>query len=79
MLDGYGGIHAGGGAPVMNPVTPYFGWDIARDMELNASGNGYYVLDGYGGIHTGGAASTLTSPTPYFGWDIAKDLEFASF
>ena len=34
VLDGLGGVHAGGGAPVLSPSTPYFGFDIARDLEL---------------------------------------------
>ena len=34
VLDGLGGVHAGGGAPLLNPATPYFGFDITRDLEL---------------------------------------------
>jgi len=34
VLDGFGGVHAMGGAPVLAPATLYFGWDIARDIEL---------------------------------------------
>ena len=34
VLDGLGGIHAGGGAPPVNPSPPYFGFDIARDLEF---------------------------------------------
>ncbi len=30
VLDGFGGVHAGGGAPIVAPATPYFGCDIAR-------------------------------------------------
>jgi hypothetical protein len=33
-LDGYGGVHTLGGAPVLSPATPYFGFDAARDLEL---------------------------------------------
>lgn len=74
VLDGFGGVHAGGGAPVLNPTTPYFGFDIARDLELVAAG--FYVLDGFGEVHAGGGASAISPATPYFGFDIAKDLEF---
>jgi hypothetical protein len=75
VLDRWGGVHIGGAAAALIPPAPYFGWDIARDMELNSAGTGYYVLDGWGGIHAGGAASVLTPATPYFGWDIARDME----
>jgi hypothetical protein len=75
VLDGYGGVHAGGSVAALSPATPYFGWDIAKDLELTPAGTGYYVLDGYGGIHAGGTASAMSPVTPYFGWNIAKDLE----
>jgi hypothetical protein len=32
VLDGFGGVHRGGGAPAITPGTPYFGWNIARDI-----------------------------------------------
>jgi len=35
VLDRFGGLHAGGGAPVLLPGTPYFGFDVAQDLELN--------------------------------------------
>jgi len=35
VLDRFGGLHAGGGAPVLLPGTPYFGFDVAHDLELN--------------------------------------------
>lgn len=31
VLDGFGGVHAGGFAPAISPPTPYFGFDIAKD------------------------------------------------
>jgi len=82
VLDGYGGIHSGGGAATISPNTPYFGWDIARAIQYapvgyssSYYGHGILVLDGYGGIHQGGALSALSvSKTPYFGWDIARDM-----
>lgn len=51
-LDGYGGVHVMGSAPVISP-QPSFGFDIARGMVLtvdNPCCSGY-VLDGYGGVH----------------------------
>jgi hypothetical protein len=76
VLDGYGGVHAGGNAQAMTPSTPYFGWDIAKDLELATTG--YYALDGYGGVHAGGGASAMSPAAPYFGWNIARDLELAA-
>ena len=35
VLDGFGGVHAGGGAPILLPGTPYFGFDVVQDLELN--------------------------------------------
>jgi hypothetical protein len=78
VLDGYGGVHAGGEISKISPPTPYFGWDIARDIEFMTNGSGYYVLDGYGGIHKGGGAPSLSPATPYFGFDLAKDLELTA-
>jgi hypothetical protein len=78
ILDGYGGVHSLGNVPVPSPATPYFGWNIAKDLELTSSGAGFYVLDGYGGVHRGGTAAAISPATPYFGWDIARDLELTS-
>jgi len=78
VLDRFGGVHAGGGAPGLIPPSTYFGWNIARDLELTPAGGGIYVLDGYGGVHRGGAAPVLTPTTTYFGWDIARDMELTS-
>jgi hypothetical protein len=82
VLDGYGGVHAGGGAVAITPATPYFGWDIAKAIEYvsvgyssSAYGDGLIVLDGYGGVHKGGALAPVSvAATPYFGWNIARDL-----
>ncbi len=85
VLDGYGGVHAGGGAPTISPSTPYFGWDIAKAVQFvpvasssSNYGDGIFVLDGYGGIHKGGKLSgvTTTPNTPYWGWNIARDLVY---
>ncbi len=76
VLDGFGGVHAGDGAPTLSPTTPYFGFDVAVDMELAASG--FYVLDAMGGVHAGGGAMVLNPPTPYFGFPAAANLELNS-
>jgi len=64
-------------------IDPYFGWDIARDLEPYRAGlvpdTGYYILDGFGGVHLAGEALAsgiqFLSGRPFFGWDIARDLE----
>jgi hypothetical protein len=58
----------------------FFGFDVARDIELvqNESGfvTGYYMLDGWGGQHEVGDVTAYNlEQKPYFGWDIAKDME----
>ena len=78
VLDGFGGIHAGGGAPVPPGGIPYFGFDIARDIAylpgLNA--DALLVLDGFGGVHAAGGGAF--PPTPYFGFDIARAIVYRS-
>ena len=35
VLDGFGGVHPAGGAPALTaPPAPYFGFDIAKDLEI---------------------------------------------
>jgi formylglycine-generating enzyme required for sulfatase activity len=83
VLDAYGAVHTGGQAnKVVLTGGPYFGWDIARGMELvhgfpttNDAGIGAFILDGYGGVHT------LSCARPYQNFyfapepgDIASDL-----
>ncbi len=77
VLDGLGGTHAGGGATLSGPQSPYYGFDIAVDLEVVPTG--YYVLDGFGGIGSGGGAASISGPaTPYFAFDIAVDMEMAA-
>ncbi|HNT35161.1 MAG TPA: hypothetical protein PKH07_09210, partial [bacterium] len=84
ILDGYGAVHwsleGDSGnvelAPWFPAGQPYFGWDIAKDIELSPTGLGYYLLDGYGGIHiVGDARLPDAPPSLYYGWDIAKSLK----
>ncbi len=84
VLDGFGGVHAAGGAATITPATPYFGFDIARDLTFVPLGNaighgdGVLVLDGFGGVHAGGAlaADPPSSTPPYFGFDIARAIVY---
>lgn len=63
----------------INPMpSEFFGFDIARDVEFNSSGNGHYVLTGFGQIFNFGNAPFFGSA--YFGtvwhtFDNAVDME----
>jgi hypothetical protein len=72
VLDGYGGLHAFGGAPAVSSPVNWGSWDIARALAVTARGEGY-ILDGYGGLHPFGGAPALYDPT-YWGWDIARGV-----
>jgi len=74
ILDSLGQVTFGGGQPDLE-WNAYFGWDIARDIELTAEGDGMIVLDGMGSVHVRGEAPEL--PSPFFGWDIARDVELS--
>lgn len=77
LVDGFGGIHPfglSGSAPPAASGVPYFGFDIARDIDIT-TGNQGYILDGYGGMHPFNGAPN-TSGAPYFaGFDIAREIE----
>jgi len=75
-LDGFGGIHADGGAPAMSASAYWAGWNIARSLALFPDGSGGYTLDGYGGLHPFGSAPAL-SGYAYFGFDIARQVVLA--
>jgi len=79
-------IPGGGGdlSFVLDPKPVFFGFDIARDVEVNPidsngdgvtgdGSDGFYVLDGYGGIHAVGPAPVVEN-SPFLGFDIARDL-----
>ncbi len=82
VLDGFGGVHAGGGAPAPSPATPYFGFDVAVDIDvvpadgLPLARDGIIVLDRFGGVHFGNvlAANPPSGGTPYFGFDAARAI-----
>jgi hypothetical protein len=68
-------VHAGAGAPGISPGTPYFGFDIAKDIAYVAStGSSVLVLDGFGGVHRGGPVIPNAPITPYFGFNIARAI-----
>jgi hypothetical protein len=77
-LDGLGGIHQFGGAPVVR-ASAYWSIDIARRMALLSDGTGGYVMDGYGGLHPFAVGNNPMPPAisnfAYWpGWNIARDL-----
>ncbi len=77
VLDGWGGVHAFGGAPAL-PYNGYWvGWDIARGIALNPDGKGGYVLDGFGGLHRFGNAAPVTASAYWSGSDIARGVVLA--
>jgi outer membrane protein assembly factor BamB len=73
-LDGWGGIHAFGGASPINDGPYWGGWDIARGIALRPDGGSGWVLDGWGGIHSFGAAPGMTNGPSWPGWDIARGI-----
>lgn len=80
VLDGFGGVHAGGGAAAPPAGIPYFGFDIAKDIAYVPAGtglvgDGLLVLDGFGGVHSAGLGAVLPA-TPYFGFDVARAITY---
>ena len=74
-LDGFGGIHAFGGAASLRASAYWPGWDIARGIALNPNGGGGLVLDGFGGLHPFGAAHAPSGQSASWpGWDIARGI-----
>ena len=73
VLGSNGDVVSIGSAPDL-PTRPRYTSSLARDIELDPSGRGYYILDGLGGITTVGDITPLADP-PYFGFDIARDLD----
>lgn len=64
-LDGWGGVHPWGGAPVVYPPGYWPGWNICRDLDLVLTAAGAvagYKLDGLGGLH--GWNSEMAIPEP---------------
>ncbi len=76
MLDGLGGIHPSS-PDLPYPIgLPYFGIDIARNLEITLV-NGervFYLLDGYGAVHSSGEPFPQ-GHLPWYGMDLARDLE----
>ena len=78
VLDGWGGIHPFGGAPVRTGTVYWPGWDIARGMVLRADGVSGWVLDGFGATHPFGGAPVLTGGGVHPGHAVVVDMNGAS-
>jgi hypothetical protein len=79
-LDGYGGVHPAGTAPV-EIAGPSWSCDIARGLAVFSDGSGGYVLDGWGAAHPFAVSGGSLPPTPagpYFpNFDIARAIALA--
>jgi len=78
-MDGFGGLHPFGGAPVAHFSAYWPNWDIAKRAVLLSDGSGGYVMDGYGGLHPFATGSNPMPPAiSNFGywpnWNIARDV-----
>jgi hypothetical protein len=78
VLDGFGGVHAYGGAPDMQSSAYWPGWNIARGIALRPDGAGGYVVDGFGSLHPFGAAPGMAVTASWPGWDIARGVALRS-
>lgn len=80
VLDSFGILHSFGSVDQIGPNL-MFGYNIARDLWVNAAGDGAIVLDGFGAVHPLGNVDTtgvdaILASSPYFpNLDIARDLE----
>jgi spore germination protein YaaH len=79
-MDGFGGLHPFGGAPLPHFSAYWPNWDIAKRAVLLSDGSGGYVMDGFGGLHPFAVGTNPMPPTiSNFGywpnWNIARDLE----
>ncbi|MBK9180869.1 MAG: hypothetical protein IPM45_15115 [Acidimicrobiales bacterium] len=73
VLDGFGGLHAFGGAPAPVPSAYIAGWDVFWRLAVRPDGAGY-VLDGFGRLHPFGTARTPAPPRPPGGTTLSSPL-----
>jgi len=73
-MEGFGGLHAGGGSLPQHVSAYWPGWSIARSAALLVDSSGGYVLDGFGGVHAFGQAQPVAISAYWSGWDIARDV-----
>lgn len=73
VLDGFGGLHAFGGAPAPTGGPYWAGYDIARGIVFDQSMAVGYVVDGRGGLHSFNQAPRAQTLS-YFSFDIANGV-----
>ncbi len=81
-LDGWGGVHADGPAPLATGYAYWRGWDIARGIAELPDGSGGVTLDGWGGVHPFATGGSPVPPVPaitgyWQGCDIARGVVLA--
>jgi hypothetical protein len=59
VLDGWGGVHAFGGAPPLRAAAYHTGSDTARGLTLQRDGRGGYVVDRNGRLTPYGSPASL--------------------
>jgi spore germination protein YaaH len=70
-VDGQGRLHPGS-SPPLPPGAMFPGWDIARGLTADTTGQGGLILDGWGGIHPVGDSAGASGEPYWPGWDIAR-------
>jgi hypothetical protein len=77
VMSRYGVVYPAGGAGELRAGATWPGYDIARDVEMTAAGDGGYALDGFGGLHAFGSAPRISDGPYWYGFDIGRDLVFS--
>jgi hypothetical protein len=77
VLDGWGGLHPVGSAPVLTTTAAWPNKDIAFSLALFPDGRGGYVMDGWGGLHPVGSAPQVDSHVYWPHWIGAREVVMA--
>ncbi len=71
-VSGDGALEPGSSPPLGMSGT--FGWNIARGVAEDASGEGGVILDGWGGLHPFGDATNVSSAGYWPGQDVTRGV-----
>ena len=75
IVDGYGGVHAFGGATQPPAGGPYWpSWDIVRRIVPGPNGTLGYLMEGYGGIHALAGTPDISYTGYWAGSDMGRDF-----
>ncbi|HSS61317.1 MAG TPA: hypothetical protein VLK30_07670 [Candidatus Limnocylindrales bacterium] len=77
VLDGWGGVHPVGAAPILKTSAAWPTKDIAYSLALFPDGTGGYVMDGWGRLHEVGSAPPVDSQVYWPGWIGAREIVLA--